>query len=103
YTSTEYAEIGSSANPRTSEPPSSTESPFTSTSTMWLIRPRETRKLPFSDTEIDRMEVRFAADAAAASHSRYWKFEASARGQVTAQVYFLKGNVSFDPITKEAV
>ena len=49
------------------------------------------------------MEVRFAADAAAASHSRYWKFEASARGQVTAQVYFLKGNVSFDPITKEAV
>ena len=52
------------------------------------------------------MENIFAADIPAASTSahrlRYWKIEESAN-RVTAQVYFLEGNISFDPVREEYV
>ena len=53
------------------------------------------------------MENIFAADIPAASTTsahilRFWKIEQS-RNEFTAQVYFLQGNVSFDPIREEYV
>lgn len=106
----EYAEIQSYTDPRSSQPGRSSVSGssefWRSDSTVWHIRPRETTKPPFDDPVIDRMENIFAADIPAASTSahrlRYWKIEETANC-VTAQVYFLQGNISFDPVREEDV
>eukprot|EP00439_Symbiodinium_sp_Y106_P075463 s923_g14.t6 len=105
----ECSEIQSNSDPRSSQPGRSSSSEFhwRSEFIVWHIRPRETRKHPFDDPSIDRVENIFAADIPAASTTsahilRFWKIEQS-RNEFTAQVYFLQGNVSFDPIREEYV